>query len=419
MTNLPKAMITLDWKVQPKCCKVGLVFALLVVFAAPAAAQMRVVAIGDIHGAYDQLLGILRETQLIDSRTEWSGGSTILVQIGDVPSRGPHTRPCLDLLMALEQQAARQGGRVLPLLGNHEVMVLMGDLRYVSASDFQSFVSARSAELRDQAYKDYEGFVNERIRRRPSTREPAMSREKWMAEHPLGYFEYRDAFGPNGQYGRWLRQHDAIGQVGDVLFLHGGLSPHLKFRDIQELNEHLRSELARFDALWQSLSEKRIIWRYMNLGEAFREIQAEIAAASPDRVGGRATMQEMRDLLKVPEWLVFSPDGPLWYRGYASEPEEKLAKDLERTLARLHARRIVTGHTTTVSRRITSRFNNRVLLIDTGMMADGSGGRASALEILNGRFTAYYSGGEQQVLLAPAGEAPAPVHSSGQDSRKP
>jgi hypothetical protein len=418
MTTPPRATITLGRRVQPVRCKLGLTFALLVVFAAQATAQTRVVAIGDVHGAYDQLVGILRETRLIDSRSEWSGGSTILVQIGDVPSRGPHTRQCLDLLMALEQQAAKRGGRVLPLLGNHEVMVMMGDLRYVAPSDFQSFASARSAELRDQAYGDYEGFVNERVRR-SSTREPAMSREKWMAEHPLGYFEYRDAFGPNGQYGRWLRQHDAIAQVGDVLFLHGGLSPHLKFRDLQALNERIRSELARFDAIWQSLSEKRIIWRYMNLSEAFREIQAEMADASPDRVGGRATMQAMRDLLKVPDWLVFSPDGPLWYRGYSSEPEEKLAKDLERTLARLHARRIVTGHTTTVSRRITSRFNNRVLLIDTGMMADGSGGRASALEILNGRFTAYYSGGEQQVLLAPAGEVPAPVHNGSQDGRKP
>jgi hypothetical protein len=404
---------------QSVCRKLGLAVALLAVFAAQAAAQTRVVAIGDVHGAYDQFLGILRETQLIDSRSEWSGGSTILVQIGDVPSRGPHTRQCLDLLMALEQQAPKHGGRVLPLLGNHEVMVIMGDLRYVAPSDFQSFVSARSAELREQAYEDYEGFVSERVRRRSSPREPAMSRERWMAEHPLGYIEYRDAFGPHGQYGRWLRQHDALAQVGDVLFLHGGLSPKLKFRDIQALNEQIRSELARFDAIWQSLSEKRIIWRYMNLGEAFREIQSEMAAASSDRVGGRATMQEMRDLLEVPEWLVASPDGPLWYRGYSSGPEEKLAKNLERTLARFHARRIVTGHTTTVSRRITSRFNNRVLLIDTGMMADGSGGRASALEILNGRLIAHYSGGEQQVLLAPAGEAPAPIHNGSQDGRKP
>ena len=55
-----------------------------------------------------------------------------------------------------------------------------------------------------------------------------------MAEHPLGFFERRDAFAPQGLYGRWLRQHDAVVELAGGAFLHGGLSPDLKFRDIQE-----------------------------------------------------------------------------------------------------------------------------------------------------------------------------------------
>ena len=89
----------------------------------------RVVAVGDIHGDYDQLVAVLRSASLIDEQGKWSGGKTHLVQTGDIPDRGPDTRKALDLLMRLEGEAAQAGGAVHALIGNHEAMNVYGDLR--------------------------------------------------------------------------------------------------------------------------------------------------------------------------------------------------------------------------------------------------------------------------------------------------
>src|SRR3954452_6320280 len=82
----------------------------------------RIVAIGDVHGAGNGFVAILQRAGLIDGQQRWSGGNAILVQTGDLLDRGQDVRQILDLLIALEPQAAAAGGRVQALLGNHEVM---------------------------------------------------------------------------------------------------------------------------------------------------------------------------------------------------------------------------------------------------------------------------------------------------------
>jgi hypothetical protein len=170
--------------------------------------------------------------------------------------------------------------------------------------------------------------------------------------------------------------------------------------------------MARFDSIWQSLAERGIIWRYMNLQEATREVQEGLAAELFPPTG--ELKRQMEELLSVPSWTMVAPEGPLWYRGYAQEPEEKLARGLERMMSRLKVQHIVAAHAITESRRITPRFNNRVFLIDTAMLLDGQAGRASALEIQNGQFTAHYSNGEQQVLLRREGGGTVPALGHGQ-----
>src|SRR6476660_692394 len=99
--------------------------ALLALVAAPtlrAAPAPRIVAIGDVHGARDAFVSILQKAGLIDAQKRWTGGTTILVQTGDLLDRGEGARQVLDLMMALETQAAAAGGRVQALMGNHEVM---------------------------------------------------------------------------------------------------------------------------------------------------------------------------------------------------------------------------------------------------------------------------------------------------------
>ncbi len=96
-------------------------------------AGSRIVAIGDVHGAFDQFVEILQAAGVIDAKRQWSGGTTVLVQTGDVFDRGPKVRDALDLLMRLEEEAKRAGGRVESLLGNHEAMNLLHEFRDVSA----------------------------------------------------------------------------------------------------------------------------------------------------------------------------------------------------------------------------------------------------------------------------------------------
>jgi hypothetical protein len=76
----------------------------------------RVVAIGDIHGDYDQFLELLVQTGLTNKKGGWTGGKAHLVQTGDIPDRGPDTRKIMDLVMRLEKQARKAGGQVHALM---------------------------------------------------------------------------------------------------------------------------------------------------------------------------------------------------------------------------------------------------------------------------------------------------------------
>lgn len=172
----------------------------------------RIVAVGDIHGDYDKFVAVLKLCQVIDASFRWSGGATHLVQTGDVLDRGPDSKKVMDALMALEAQAPKAGGRVHALIGNHEYMTMMGDLRYVSDGELAAF--------------------GEGPRSTPVGREP-------LATYP----KYRAAFAKDGKYGRWILTHNAIVKVNGTLFMHGGISPRYASRNIAELNELVRAEL--------------------------------------------------------------------------------------------------------------------------------------------------------------------------------
>ncbi len=115
----------------------------------------RIIAIGDIHGSLDGFTAILKKTGLIDGQHKWTGGRTQLLQTGDYTDRGDGTRAVMDLLMALERQAKDAGGRVVVLLGNHEVMNLIGETRDVTREIFATFADANSEKKRQQAWENY------------------------------------------------------------------------------------------------------------------------------------------------------------------------------------------------------------------------------------------------------------------------
>lgn len=99
----------------------------------------RIVAIGDLHGDLKQAIKTFRMAGIINSNNDWMAGNTIFVQTGDIVDRGDDTIPLYKLMQKLAQQAAESGGEVIELLGNHEVMNMQEDLRYVTPGDFDSF----------------------------------------------------------------------------------------------------------------------------------------------------------------------------------------------------------------------------------------------------------------------------------------
>ena len=92
---------------------------------------------------------------LIDKQNHWTGGKTTFVQTGDLLDRGPKPREVMDLMMALEKEASQAGGRVVSLLGNHEMMNIMGDLRYVTPANYASFADGNSESRQKSAYQQY------------------------------------------------------------------------------------------------------------------------------------------------------------------------------------------------------------------------------------------------------------------------
>ncbi|MFM7200025.1 MAG: metallophosphoesterase [Myxococcota bacterium] len=279
----------------------------------------RVVAVGDIHGDAEALRQILRFMGIINEKDAWIGGSTYLVQTGDIPDRGDHTRAALDLLMKLEKEAPSAGGKVLPLLGNHEVMNMDGDLRYLTPGELASYAD-------QSATPDAPGT-------------------------PSGSTGHRMAFSADGRYGRWLRTHAAAVQIDGSIFLHGGIAPSVPARTIPALNAWVRQDLF------------------------------------PDHPAGGARL----------------PDGPLWFRGYALDPEPSLDAGLTEVLTRFGAKRMVMGHTTTRG-RIEQRFGGRTLFIDTGNGIK-YGRKLSALELKGEVLTAHYPTGPEK-LIAPTSATP-------------
>jgi 3',5'-cyclic AMP phosphodiesterase CpdA len=80
-----------------------------------------------------QMAGIIKST----SNPEWAAGETILVQTGDIVDRGTYAWDIYRLMQALRSEAAGAGGRVVSILGNHEVMNAIGDWRYVTHDEIR------------------------------------------------------------------------------------------------------------------------------------------------------------------------------------------------------------------------------------------------------------------------------------------
>src|ERR1700675_4862157 len=284
-----------------------------------------VVAIGDVHGNFDDFVAILQRAGLTDQQNHWTGGKTTFVQVGDQIDRGPKPREVMDLMMALEKEAPQAGGRVVSLLGNHEVMNMMGDLRYVTPGNYASFADANSEKRQKAAYDEYRKWKDGHASLFAELPQPMeLTEAEWMARHPAGFIEQREAFSPQGEYGKWLRGKSAVAEINGIIFLHGGISPDVAKMKIDAINSQIRSEIKEFDAAKQYLQNEKLILPFFNLQEIASVLQAEIIAERKSNVPANDERQaKILDFLKFNDWLSVREDGLLWFRGYDRWTDEQ------------------------------------------------------------------------------------------------
>jgi len=99
--------------------------------------QKALVAIGDAHGDYHAFAAVLIDAGLMDAELNWTGGKTTLVQMGDILDRGQAPLQIDGLLDMLGAQAKKAGGRIVRLVGNHELEILRKNYFITSLPYFQ------------------------------------------------------------------------------------------------------------------------------------------------------------------------------------------------------------------------------------------------------------------------------------------
>ena len=314
----------------------------------------RIVAVADVHGGFEPFVSILTAAGLIDAQRRGTGGRTILVQTGDVTDRGSGVREALDLLMALEKEAAAAGGKVHALLGNHEVMNMVGDTRDVSPEALTTFG---------------------------------------------GEAGYREAFGRDGKYGKWLRTKPILLNLDGTVFMHAGINLEFSTETLDQINRRVRREIAEWDEgqLWleqqnrikPSATFQEVIIAAREEIERVNAIMAEKKHLEPEVRRGAAVVLP---LANIGASSLFDGNGPLWFRGFASWTDEEGTARMAAVLKQHGVNRFVTGHNPQRSGQINERFGGSLFLIDTGMLNGRffPGGRPSALEISGGAAKPIY-----------------------------
>ncbi len=266
----------------------------------------KLLALSDIEGNFAALRKLLQFNQVIDEDFNWKFGNGHLVLIGDFFDRGQQVTEVLWLIYSLEEKAKAAGGYVHFILGNHEIMNLSGDLRYVQ-----------------QKYLDNAGLLSQK---------------------------YEALYDENSELGRWLRTKNIVEKIGDILFVHGGISGNINSMNI-------------------SIPEINILARPYYADSSFDYRDEKIA-------------------------VIFGDFGPFWYRGYYDKNNPGIASQIDSTLFQFGVNHIITGHTI-VSTAVSVWYDGK--LLDTDV--PHTEGTSEALLIEDGKYYRINAEGKKVLLM--------------------
>ena len=294
-------------------------------------AAEKVVAIGDIHGDIEKAKKAFRLANLVDDTGTWIGGTAVAVQVGDILDRGDNEVQIFYWFDNIRRQAARAGGALHVLLGNHETMNVAAQFRYATPGGVDDF--------RRWAWAHAAGYA---MRSMCDTKACSDASAKSAKMH-LAASRMRDAraryegLKPGGDFSRkFLADKPVVLVLGSTVFVHGGLLPHHAAYGIERINKETQ-----------------------------------------DWVGGsRGGIQDKPAFLSGREAVV-------WARDYSHENEEYCdCAALRETLWKIPgAKRMVVGHTIQ-QRGINSVCDDMVFRVDVGL-SKGCGDGAPEILIIH------------------------------------
>ncbi|XP_043707043.1 shewanella-like protein phosphatase 2 [Telopea speciosissima] len=293
----------------------------------------RLIAIGDLHGDLQKFKEALRLAGLTDGNGRWIGGNTTLVQVGDVLDRGGDELKILYFLEKLKGEASRSDGLIITMNGNHEIMNIDGDFRYVTQSGLDEF----------KVWADWFCIGNSMKSLCDGLEKPKYLFEGIPSVFPGIKEEFHEgirariaALRPKGPISvKFLSGNQTVLVIGESVFVHGGLLQKHVFYGLERINEEVSN--------WINGLTRRL---------------------SPDFVRGR--------------------DSVVWLRAFSEELAKKCdCSTLEHVLATIPgAKRMIMGHTIQEA-GINGVCENRAIRIDVGMSKGCINGLPEVLEIYN------------------------------------
>lgn len=259
--------------------------------------------VSDIEGSFKAFRKLLQSNKIINDDYEWTFGDGHLVLTGDFVDRGDLVTEVLWLIYSLEEKAKAAGGYVHFILGNHEIMNMNGDLRYLNS--------------------------------------------KYVNNAALLNTDFIELYGDNAELGRWFRTKNVAEKIGDILFVHGGISGLVNGMNISapEINQLVRPHYA------------------------------DTSYTYPPRVD-----------------TLFSDFGPFWYRGYYVGARAGQTQ-IDSTLEKFGVKHIATGHTV-ISDTISVLYGGKVFNTDVYH----SKGISEGLFFENGNFYRATPQGEKFLI---------------------